>query len=982
MCIGILDANKIMNEIKINEKQIYQWIAKASAPVERIKSGAFKQTEKQNEVIVNDREKCWNDILNANGMDKKTILKNRGISETELKESVMDVEVVKPEKLPVWAKQFKKLIELWAEIQNTKPNEMENNANKNDESFTIVWAYLASLELENTIENMKEKNIIVSDKAIGGLTDYLNARLFTPLINIMNPYPYNQPDKNGLGKETYMSFSFWKEMLDKQPVIAAVIGETYDNWIHTTDEMLQRFVDDKEIIKEKIFKKTDGKKIRIKNIKCGLGDPHRGGRSVAIVSTNYGEVVYKPKNLLGTQCIGEMLRQLYEIDKQIVPLTPKFINKGKYGWEQKIEHKKCNTKKQIKMFYTRLGAWLRILQILNANDFWYDNLIANADMPYFIDYETIVGGSTVGNIRRNTLAYIGILPMKSPSFNKLKDPIDISCMVKPGKQLTPLNNADINISIIAKHFAPYLKNKYADINEYFNEFENGFRKINKILNQNIGQKIIKQFIRNIKNARFRHILIDTWSAYALINSITKSYKRDGVRRQIAHDKMFQWMKQNGQENVDIVEATINDIWKNDIPMFELQANSKHIYTIDNKIIKNAFQCTAVDDVENNMRNMKNIENDIAEMHSLYSLRDNARRKYKIKKNKNEYNPLDVARNIANEIENNLTQYDDFENCLHMGINHFPLGDRQLESLSVGFDGAAGIAMLLARLNEIKENEKYIKLIRRLYKFMEAKINLDKNEFYYCGSSSDNIAVMVGLNEIKHIVDVRKMIEKLCGAIDEYLTESLYMFDDYSVGVSGLMSALVMTHKNGLIGENQYGEMMEKINEKKLIETHFNPLLEALLTDFSPNAYWGGKLVGLNIQKYKGGNNTFANFNAEIITQKNNGKKMLEKIKKLMGKNIAKQNSEIILSALYSFLYLKRYCKNSANEADKEIKLLCGILYNRYQATGRWFPDNWANPKHLIAARMGNVDVAMAFLNQTKENEINQSINPARIIENL
>lgn len=59
-----------------------------------------------------------------------------------------------------------------------------------------------------------------------------------------------------------------------------------------------------------------------------------------------------------------------------------------YGWVEFIEKKECETLSQVQNFYRRSGSLLAIADCLNFTDGHCENLIAKADTPYLIDFET------------------------------------------------------------------------------------------------------------------------------------------------------------------------------------------------------------------------------------------------------------------------------------------------------------------------------------------------------------------------------------------------------------------------------------------------------------------------------------------------------------------------------------------------------------------------------------------------------------------
>lgn len=961
---------------KLTNEKIYSWIAKASSPKDRLNSKAFKPLKEQDNVIIQDRIQKWLYVLENNKFGANKILKNRKTDLNSLKKSVLDVKVIDFKELPEWAKNFYTLMKRWLDLKQQKPL-----TNKNI-PFTYIWQELVKTDINNFAKEISDKNIVVHKKAINGLTEYFGQRLYTPIFSVINSYYLNnnyqsQDYQKAINDNIYIKLDFWINSFNKQPILTAIIGEIYSNWLISSKEMLNRFAKDKSIINKYFFIKKGESKIILQDIKCGLGDPHRGGRSVAMIKSNLGEVVYKPKNLLGTQEIVTLLNKLRKISPTFTPVAPKFINKGNYGWEEKIIYSPAQNELQVKNFYKRLGAWLRLLNILNANDFWYDNLIARKDMPYFIDYETIIG--YLNEYSENNLATIGILPFKTKTQLADKDAIDISCVVKPGVQQTPLDTKKGKIKITAKEFAVFLENKFIDINNYFQHFQKGFVKMNDILTSKEGETAIQDFLKNIKKARFRHIFIDTWSSYQIIEDVNRMYKTDGIRRAIAHDSIFLYLPYIS--NLKIIESAINSIKNNDVPIYEIQADNSNAYTAENEIIKNYFINSPTQNIKKNMSSLNNVANDLSEVRALYSLRsDEPIRPSKNGNSIKHYQPIKIAEKIASYLIKEL-EFDSIEKIKHIKLDEYFLLDRAFLNLTTGFDGACALAIFFSKLYSIKANKKYYLIMQKIYEFI---INSNDNNYYY-GLLNSNIANIVALNELNKWFTVKPHIKKIYSNIIKILATNNELYIDYRTGISGLIAVMSLSKANNTLEDSQYKKIIQIITSKKLINKNYNPALKKILNQSMPS-----KNLGLRVTKHyckedninklltkfievKDNNKTLnnANINAQILLKIHTKAFFIKKIKKLLSSN-SKYTDKNLINSLYSAIYLHKYYGNN-KQMIEDISLK---LINRYYENNSWLADNWADDKHLLSMRHGLTDIGLAFLAQIDNSEINL----ARLIE--
>jgi len=85
-------------------------------------------------------------------------------------------------------------------------------------------------------------------------------------------------------------------LLQEYPVLGRLVVESLDRWITVSEEFVQRLCDDWLAIQQTFAPPEDpGPLVRIEG---GMGDTHRGGRSVVIATFRSGfRLVYKPKSL-------------------------------------------------------------------------------------------------------------------------------------------------------------------------------------------------------------------------------------------------------------------------------------------------------------------------------------------------------------------------------------------------------------------------------------------------------------------------------------------------------------------------------------------------------------------------------------------------------------------------------------------------------------------------------------------------------------
>jgi type 2 lantibiotic biosynthesis protein LanM len=185
-------------------------------------------------------------------------------------------------------------------------------------------------------------------------------------------------------------------LTSKYPVLRGHLSTTLEHWLRSSREILVRAHDDRLILAEVFGVPANA---RLAGVRQGLSDPHRGGRTVAILSFRSASsqprrVVYKPKDLRIDQAFQRLL--------SVVPLpTPAdeplrrvaVIARAGYGYMEWVPHQICSTDQELRHFYRNAGRLTAILHMLGCSDCHHENLIAHHTQLLLIDAETLFEGT-------------------------------------------------------------------------------------------------------------------------------------------------------------------------------------------------------------------------------------------------------------------------------------------------------------------------------------------------------------------------------------------------------------------------------------------------------------------------------------------------------------------------------------------------------------------------------------------------------------
>lgn len=177
-------------------------------------------------------------------------------------------------------------------------------------------------------------------------------------------------------------------LFGRYPVLARLLGTATMRAAHAGRELLIRFSADRPAVIEALLGGADpGPAVAVEP---GLGDPHRQGRSVAVVTFADGrKVVYKPSSLAVHALFGDVVGWLNERVLRADLRTARVVLRPGYGWQEFVVPQALPGPDAAGDFYRREGVLLAALHALCAVDVHCENVVACADQPVLIDLETL-----------------------------------------------------------------------------------------------------------------------------------------------------------------------------------------------------------------------------------------------------------------------------------------------------------------------------------------------------------------------------------------------------------------------------------------------------------------------------------------------------------------------------------------------------------------------------------------------------------------
>ena len=260
-------------------------------------------------------------------------------------------------------------------------------------------------------------------------------------------------------------------------------------------------------------------------LSLGQGDLHGGGQSVAKLSLEHGEVIYKPRSLRIDRVLESFLARIFGADPHRIRV-PDIIDCGDYGWAEFVTHRYCHDDAELRVFYRNLGAWLAVLRVLGGTDIHHENLIACGPVPVVIDVESLFSMmpkatpskygdafDTAAELIRNSVLRTGIVPYRAPALGFFG--VDMSAAgALPGEQpqvhvpvIAQEGTTAARLDIVKADLLPAQNHPSAepDVSKYWNQLSDGFLEVTARLRQLDAQGELTPLLADFENCQARDI---------------------------------------------------------------------------------------------------------------------------------------------------------------------------------------------------------------------------------------------------------------------------------------------------------------------------------------------------------------------------------------------------------------------------------------------------------------------------------------------
>ena len=391
-------------------------------------------------------------------------------------------------------------------------------------------------------------------------------------------------------------------ILRQYPVVARALSETLDRWVRVCLEFLEHLAADWPDLRALFAPDADPGLLT--DVRTGLGDSHRGGRTVAAVEFVSGlRLIYKPKSLKVEAAFQNLLAWTGRKGFEPGFRTLRLLDRGDHGWVEFIKAGPCEDEDAVRRYYQRQGGALALLWLLDATDFHWENLIASGEHPVLVDLEalfqprqhelgTTIDESRVGRVLEKTVLTTGLLPARTWA-EEGGEGVDLSGLAGTGGQIAPpvpriehLGTDEMRFSLLpveipAGENLPSLGGVTAPVSHYVDEVVDGFTRMVRLLLENrqelaapggpldtFAETEVRIIVRPTRN--YAVLFFESFHPYVLGDALDRDRMLDRL-----------WLAAPEHPAIErLLPAERRDLLHGDIPMFTTRPGTRDVWSSD------------------------------------------------------------------------------------------------------------------------------------------------------------------------------------------------------------------------------------------------------------------------------------------------------------------------------------------------------------------------------------------------------------------
>jgi type 2 lantibiotic biosynthesis protein LanM len=383
--------------------------------------------------------------------------------------------------------------------------------------------------------------------------------------------------------------AFWEELAIHYPSLLSRIAAIVRHRCRASLRFAERWASDRHRLSG-LCGHDPGE---IQELKFGAGDSHCAGQTVAILRSEGGQIVYKPRSLAVDIALRDFIGGLAEDHPSpLVIRIPEAVGLNDHGWVEFIPHLYASGPEELRDFYRGIGHWLAIMRLLGGRDLHAENVIAHGASPVIVDSETLftptiapspsgygkaadraaeLVGGTVLNVgllpgrgvglgwRGIDNSAVGMLPGEQPMMRQ-------PGIIKAGSDEAHIGDTLVETDVSQNHPSPQ-----PALAEYWPDVLEGFEGMTETLRRLDAGGVLRTRLEAFAHCRIRVVPRAT-EVYAEIGRMLwhpVSLHNQEPARQRGFD-LLQKMAANASSvpgDPAVINAEIDDLMEGDIPFF-------------------------------------------------------------------------------------------------------------------------------------------------------------------------------------------------------------------------------------------------------------------------------------------------------------------------------------------------------------------------------------------------------------------------------
>ncbi len=542
------------------------------------------------------------------------------------------------------------------------------------------------------------------------------------------------------------------------------------------------------------------------------------------------QLVYKPKSLAVDVHFQELLTWLNQRGCRPTLRTLHMIDRQEYGWVEYVSRQACQTRSEVKSFYTRLGMYLALLYAINASDFHLENLIACGEHPLLIDLETLFNpeferfedGEAVTAAEKsmlNSVLVVGMLPQRLWSQDAYAG-IDISGLGGEAGQLSPdripqaaspgtdqMRYVRERLEMSGEANRPTLNGQETSAVDYVPQVIDGFRLMFKLLLDNRLELLAEAGpLAKFGQAETRVLLRPTRTYDQLLfESFHPDVLRDALQRDLLFDRL--WVVVPGRTFMSkAITAEQHDLYRGDIPVFTTQPASLTLYSASGDPIEGILYESGLAIARERIRHLNQevlrrqewfIRSSLATLSPYeYGRGHPQKSRYQLRSPEGDfshYRLLDHARDVGEELAATAVLGQD--DVTWIGLDHLDDGIWNMAPLGMDlYNGLPGIALFLAYAGKTLHEVTYTTLARRAAKGILRHVDRFRSDLPGIGAFEGWGGILFTLTHLTQLWADKELLPQ-ADAIVEIIASYIDEDESYAVfdGAGGAIAALLAYH---------------------------------------------------------------------------------------------------------------------------------------------------------------------------------------------